>query len=252
MWSSKAQRIVMGIVSCLAVVGCSNVNSQAANGREQSSTSADAPSLDARTNTAQAVAPGTAGESKSQTDSNALQIEAKSWFEKGYALVSAGHDEAAIPAYDRALELDPTNAKAWIYKSAALMRIASSFDPSRQAEAIQCQQKAAELLKPLLAKGREQIETGKFQDALKSFDAVLEADRYNSTAQFGKGRALRSLGRDDEALDAFNGALKSDFSNTEVLRAKGDLLKTLGRNEEADKSYAEADSWDALNSRSPR
>ena len=50
-------------------------------------------------------------------------IEASDWFNKGLALSSQGKYKEAIQAYEKAIELDPQNARAWSNKGFALMKL---------------------------------------------------------------------------------------------------------------------------------
>jgi hypothetical protein len=58
--------------------------------------------------------------------------DAKAWYERGYALDSQGKYKEAIPALDKAIELDPRNAEAWYEKGIAL-KAQGKYDEAQRA-----------------------------------------------------------------------------------------------------------------------
>jgi tetratricopeptide (TPR) repeat protein len=61
------------------------------------------------------------------------------WYEKGLPLYMTGHNEDAIPYFDKSLELNPNKNKTWMGKGNALARLGCDQ------EAISCFDKSLEL-----------------------------------------------------------------------------------------------------------
>jgi len=53
------------------------------------------------------------------------------------------------------------------------------------------------------------FDSGKYEDAIKYYDKVIEADSGNAMAYLGKGLALDALGKYEEALEFSTKPLKS-------------------------------------------
>ena len=58
--------------------------------------------------------------------------------------------------------------------------------------------------------GKKQLEDGKYEDALNSFEQAISFNKNDPDLWNLKGIALRSLGRYNEAIDCFNKSLKID------------------------------------------
>jgi CheY-like chemotaxis protein len=85
---------------------------------------------------------------------------------------------------------------------------------------------------------------GKFQEALQSFDRVLEIEPDHAGAWNGRGICLKELGRYEEAIQCFNKVIAINPSDEEVYYNRGEALEKLGKNngdlilfEEAIKSF---------------
>ncbi len=65
-------------------------------------------------------------------------------------------------------------------------------------------------MKEFIALGMSQLENGKFNEALCSFEQAILLDQKNPDLWNLKGVALRSLGRYDEAIECFNKSLEID------------------------------------------
>ena len=63
------------------------------------------------------------------------------WYEKGLPLYMTGHNEDAIPYFDKSLEIDPNYEDAWTRKAYALFKL------DRFQEALSCFDKSLELTK---------------------------------------------------------------------------------------------------------
>ena len=77
------------------------------------------------------------------------------------------------------------------------------------------------------------LQQGKFNDAIRYFDKILEIDPYDSIALGNKGAALTQLNRHEEALQVYNKALEIDPKNTSILNNKAATLFEIGRIDES-------------------
>jgi tetratricopeptide (TPR) repeat protein len=93
------------------------------------------------------------------------------------------------------------------------------------------------IIEDLNRKGIEQRKRGEIEDALRSFERVLEIDPTNEAALHNKGVALRSSGQYAEALACFDRAQERDPDNPVILFNRGFCLGKLERFEEAVKAF---------------
>ena len=129
---------------------------------------------------------------------------ARDWFEKGEELMVNGSTEEALAAYERAVELDPEIAEAWIGKGYAKSRLAFiSKDPAG------------------------------YNESLLSFERAIELNRSQAQAWNGKGTVLSMIGRYDEAVEAYGASLEIDPLQPWVLVGKANALWKLGRHDES-------------------
>ena len=129
---------------------------------------------------------------------------ARDWFEKGEELMVNGSTEEALAAYERAIELDPEMAEAWIGKGYAKSRLAFiDKDPAG------------------------------YNEPLLSFERAIELNRSQSQAWNGKATLLSMMGRYDEAVEAYDASLEIDPLQPWVLVGKANALWKLGRHDES-------------------
>jgi len=91
---------------------------------------------------------------------------------------------------------------------------------------------------------------GKYKDALKVYDLVINLDPKNPDVWNAKGNLLSELKRTDEALICYDKALElclDDSPDATSLNRKGNALLELGRFEEAVQCYEEALNLDDKN-----
>lgn len=169
------------------------------------------------------------------------------WLKKGYELSANGSNEQALQSYEKAIQIDPENANAWINKANALAGL------NRTAESDQAYNKALEITNKTLeadprnvtlwlGKGLLLNNVGNVEEAVKAFDNASKIDPKNEMAWKMKGVILaRDLQRYDDAVKAFDSALQIDSKDAQVWSLKGDALKALGRQAEADAAYAKAE-----------
>jgi len=157
---------------------------------------------------------------------------ARAWFGKGEALIdnprnypedieipinkSAYYE--AIECFDRALEIVPEYAEAWIAKSESLSVL-----------------------------GKEETQESKIEEALYCSNRAIEIDPQNSDAWNSEGMAYfceyfitGNKESPTKALDALDEAIRIDSCNTEALQNKAIVLSTMLRQSEADEYEARA------------
>ena len=176
----------------------------------------------------------------------ALEIDpgyTNAWSGKGVALSNLDRYAKAILCYDRALEIDPGYTNAWNNKGNAL------DDLGRYAEAILCYDRALEIdPEYTLAKNNRECalkkkdtapkntdtwnsrgttlkNQGRYAEAIRCYDRVLEIDPEYASAWFSKDNALDDLGRYGEAIQCFDRALEIDPEDTFTKNARDDALK---------------------------
>jgi tetratricopeptide (TPR) repeat protein len=88
---------------------------------------------------------------------------------------------------------------------------------------------------------------GKFQEALQSFDRVLEIEPEHAGAWNGRGICLKELGRYEEAIQCFNKVIALNPTDEEVYYNRGEALEKLGKTNGDMKLFEEAiKSFDAV------
>ncbi len=112
--------------------------------------------------------------------------------------------EAAIAAYDQALEIKPDDHNALTNKGVALVNL------------------------------------GRYEAAIAAYDQALAIKPDKHEALNNKGVALVNLGRDEEAIAAYDQALEIKPDDHNALYSKGFALGNLGRYEEAIAAYDQA------------
>jgi tetratricopeptide (TPR) repeat protein len=104
----------------------------------------------------------------------AQENTAEGWFKKGSELFRNGSYDDAVKAYDRAIELEPSNATFYISKVPGLNLLA------------------------LLTNNQS-----KHNESLQAIDKALEIDPKNPKAWELKGNALSQMKRYNESLEAY-------------------------------------------------
>ena len=81
---------------------------------------------------------------------------------------------------------------------------------------------------------------GKFQEALQSFDRVIEIEPGHAGAWNGRGICLKELGRYEEAIQCFNKVIAINPGDEEVHYNRGEALEKLGKTNGDMKLFEEA------------
>ena len=100
------------------------------------------------------------------------RIQCLGW--KRWLLAKLGKYDEAIKAYDKAIEINPQDSKAW-YGKGAVLGLSS-----------------------------------KYNEAIKAFDKAIEINPQDSMSWDGKGFALNKLSKSNEAIKAHEKAIEID------------------------------------------
>jgi tetratricopeptide (TPR) repeat protein len=142
---------------------------------------------------------------------------------KGLALANLGQFERAVDSWDRALKIDTSNSDVWYFRGLAL-----STGLGQNEEAVASFEQVLNIdptnSNAWVNKGMAQANLGLLDDAVASFDEALKIDPQDPVAWNNKGVVLRQMGRYPSALTCFEEALKID-PDYEV--AKGNLESTV-------------------------
>ncbi|MGB9636407.1 MAG: tetratricopeptide repeat protein, partial [Thermoplasmata archaeon] len=173
----------------------------------------------------------------------------KAWYHKALILtIRSKNLEEALMAYDKALEIYPTDKAIWMSKGDAYRLL------GRTDEAVHCYLKVQELdplnvfyfdrilkllpdnKKILLQKGITLSNLKRYDEAIRCFDRIIELDFNDSEAWYQKANVLVAMGKNDEALAMLENAIKIKPTK-EFYLVKANILKNLGRVAEALEDY---------------
>jgi tetratricopeptide (TPR) repeat protein len=180
-----------------------------------------------------------------------IQMEPKNaapLINKGHALGQLGKYDEAIRCFDKAIEIDPEDPTAWYNKGVSLSILKEYL------KAIECLDKAIgadprertlwyrkgvhhtaafSRADPFNIKAKALDHLGEYDDAIKSYDKVIEIEPRNVEAHYSKGHILGQLGKYDEAIRCFDKAIEIEPRNVDARIAKGLDLDKLHKHEEA-------------------
>ena len=168
----------------------------------------------------------------------AVERTTEFWLNKGTSLHALSRPEEAIVCYDKALEIDPQDAKGWNGKGIslyALGRIEEAIDCCHKALAVNSRSALTWNNKGILLDA-----AGRPEEAESCFDKALEIDPRHAPAWNNKGNSLDTSGRREEAIDCFDKALEIDPRYVTAWCNKGNELVALGRHDEAIVCYDKA------------
>ncbi len=191
---------------------------------------------------------------------------AAAWGDKGSSLVRLGRCEDAVRCLDMALEVDPRYAEAWYNSALAQEKLGRQHDAVRSykqfialgtaqyAKQVEyAKQRIHELegkdgalvppemksskTKELHSKGFSLDREGRYDEAIRCYDKLLELDPRYAVAWYNKGNSLDALGRDEEAIRCYDKALEVDPRIALAWYGKGIAQSKLGRSQDAVRSY---------------
>jgi tetratricopeptide (TPR) repeat protein len=160
------------------------------------------------------------------------------WLQEGDAHARARRFQEALAAYDAALRLDPTYARAYLGKGDTL-RLLNQHD-----EALSALDRAIELDPRLAAAYRRKAyilnQRQRHAEALTALNNAIQLEPNYASAYVAKGDALKELKRYVEALTAYDEAIRLDARLADAYVGKGDAQRELVHYHEALAAYEQA------------
>jgi tetratricopeptide (TPR) repeat protein len=158
-------------------------------------------------------------------------LSAKQWFDKGYALVSTGNYQEAIPAYLEVIELEPENVAAhihlaWAYNGTGQFKAA--IDESNRALTFEPENEYA-----FLERGWSYNGLGEYQKAISDLDKALSLNPNDQWVLYHRAWAYNALGNYGQAKRDMDGALKIDPGQQLHYVMRGWAYNGLGNYQEA-------------------
>ena len=143
-----------------------------------------------------------------------------------------------MKAYEKAIEINPKNDKAWVNKGVYLTQ------SKRYEEAMKAYEKAIEI-NPKNDRAWHNIgfclgELKRYEEAIKAFEKAIELNPQNDVAWYNKGYYLGKYKRYKEMINAYEKAIEINPKNDKAWVNKGVYLAKDKRYEEAIKAYEKA------------
>ena len=159
------------------------------------------------------------------------QSNASTFVGQGAALVNLERDEEALESFEKALNLDPKPLDAWVNRGNTL------FNLKRYDEALESYQKALNLdpksVYVWVNRGDTLFNLERYEEALESYKEALNLDRTSVEAWVNRGNTLRNLERYEEALESYKTVIDLDAKSVTAWANRGTALLHLERYEEA-------------------
>lgn len=154
-------------------------------------------------------------------------LPVNNWLIQGDEFKKARQFKDALKCYEKAVETEPANPKAWHGKAEAQVMCL------KYTEAIETCAKAAELNPSNAAvwflKSFSHAALGQYQEALDSSNKGLQLDPNNKMVWCTRGQYLYALGRLEEALESFGNALRMSPDNDYFKEVTAKVTKWLQR-----------------------
>jgi tetratricopeptide (TPR) repeat protein len=172
---------------------------------------------------------------KRQRPQQADQADYCRLYLRAKALARSGAFEAAVPLYERAIELKPTLDEA-------LEGLGEALDILGKTDLAMAKYAAARRVRAearLGAPDRHFVlrQRGHFAAEVLAYDAVVRSLKRNTLPYIARGNACMAAGRPTEALTNYDQALKLKRDHPDVVILKGEALSMLGRYREAVHSF---------------
>jgi len=175
------------------------------------------------------------------------QKSKEDWLQEGDAYAQAKRFQEALAAYDAALRLDPTFARAYFGKGDAL-RLFGQPD-----EALKALDRAIELDPRSAAAYRRKAyilnQRQRHQEALTTLSIAIQLEPNYASAYIAKGDALKELKRYAEALTVYDQAIRLEPKQADPYIGKGDAQLELAHYQEALAAYDQALKLDPNNAK---
>ena len=164
--------------------------------------------------------------------------DAKAYNNRGVAKDSLGQYDAAIADYDRAIELNPTDAKAYYNRGNAKDEL-GQYDA-----AIADHDRAIELNPTYDAaynnRGNAKYELGQYDAAMADYDRAIELNPVHAAAYNNRGAAKDELGQYDAAIADYDRAIELNPTDAKAYNNRGNAKDELGQYDAAIADYDRA------------
>ncbi len=164
--------------------------------------------------------------------------DSKAWYNKGVVLGELNRPEEELVAYERAIKLDPQNSDARYNKGNVLGKL------NQLENSMKAYESAIELnpqnFDAWYNKGIILAKLNRSEDALAAFDKAIELNPQLHVAWYNKGVAYGKLNRPEDALAAYNKAIELDPQDSDAWNNKGGAFVKLNQAENALASYEKA------------
>lgn len=140
------------------------------------------------------------------------------------------HDEALL-SYDRALALRPDFAEASLGRCYVLIQLGRHADALAAAD--QALKLRPDLVEGWIGRGNALLDLDRRDEAAAAYDRALAARPELAAAWCGKGNVLLRSGRQQDAETAFDRAIAADADFAEAWFGRGTLALSLGRHDDA-------------------
>jgi len=160
------------------------------------------------------------------------------WLEEGRSHHKANRYDRALAAYEQALEIDPTFARAHRNRGDAF------YDLKRYNEALAAYEQAIQLdpytARAYKSRGDVLGHLKRYEEALAAYERVIQLEPDSARTYNDKGNMLYTLKRYEEALAAYEQATRLDSTFAYAYNNKGNALSRLTRYKEALAAYDQA------------
>ena len=158
----------------------------------------------------------------------------KAWYNRGNVLTELDRYEDALISFDKALEIDPDFSEAWYYHGAALVHLGRydeavvSYDKAHKLnpEYSVPWYISSGLLGNL---GQRDRAVTSFDDQIKSLEILLKNDPNCYPAWLNRGVLLAILGRYEDALASYDKVLEIDPNNEAARQGRTAALKIMNQ-----------------------
>lgn len=165
--------------------------------------------------------------------------EATEFNEQGMQKLQQGEPEAAVKAFQQAVQLDPEFGQAWYGLGCAHGLL------EEHEQAITAYERSAEYAGdkaslPLFNMGNSFQAIGKFSEAAQAFHSAVQADPQLADGWINLGRILDDAGNHEAAIECYDNALASQPDDVTAHSNRGNSLRSVERFQDALDSYNRA------------
>ena len=133
-------------------------------------------------------------------------LSAIDWFENGCVLVNSGNPQKAIEAFTKAIKLNPTYEKFYVFRGNTYGELGNNKQAIKDiAKAVKLNPK---YVKAYVSRGNAYARSGNYQQAVKNYSMAVKLNPKHEEAYCYRGVAYGALGKEQQALEDFSRAIK--------------------------------------------